>query len=282
MKNENNSIRAEIVRAAREAAQSAGAVARDAFAAFSPAALSIEQKRGFFDVVTAADKEAEAAAKRAILTRVPNSRILGEEDGWSGEGDATWIIDPIDGTSNFASGLPIFSVSIAAYHAGEAVCGVIYDPVRDEMFMAADGALTLNGAPLSPVTRGTVDQEVELLTNAPYEGDPMDDESLRYFGRLVGSFRAVRRLGSCALHLAYVAAGRAAICHETKFKAWDIAAGLQLVSAAGGQIFAWNAQGRPVADPFAEVESVTRVVVAQARFDYSSSALSSLASPRAA
>lgn len=282
MTDQTTSIRAEIGRTAREAALAAGAVARQAFASVTPESLPVEQKRGFFDIVTAADKEAEAVAKRVILSRIPASRILGEEDGWSGAGDTTWIIDPIDGTSNFASGLPIFSVSIGAYHAGEPVCGVVYDPVRDELFMAQDGVLTLNGAPLRPVTRGTVDREVELLTNAPYEGDPIDGEALRYFGQLVGSFRAVRRLGSCALHLAYVAAGRAAICHETKFKAWDIAAGMQLVRAAGGQIFAWDAKGRAIADPFAEVEAVTRVIVTQGQFDYGASALSALALPSAA
>ena len=271
-----NDIHAAIAETACEAARAAGAVARDAFLAFSPDTLAVEQKDGFFDVVTAADKEAEAVAKRVILARLPASRILGEEDGWSGQGDTTWIIDPIDGTSNFASGLPIFAVSIAAYHAGETVCGVVYDPVRDELFMAADGALSLNGQPLKPAVRGRTDREVELLTNAPYEGDPIGREALDTFARLVGSFRAVRRLGSCALHLAYVAAGRAAISHETKFKAWDIAAGMQLVRAAGGRILAWDAQGRPVADPFAEVEQVRRVVVSHGAFDYEGSALAAL------
>lgn len=271
-----NDIHAAIVETACAAARAAGAVAREAFLAFSPDTLAIEQKDGFFDVVTAADKEAEAVAKRVILASVPASRILGEEDGWSGEGDTTWIIDPIDGTSNFASGLPIFAVSIAAYHAGETVCGVIYDPVRDELFMAAGGVLSLNGELLKPAVRGRTDREVELLTNAPYEGDPIGREALDAFARLVGSFRAVRRLGSCALHLAYVAAGRAAISHETKFKAWDIAAGMQLVRAAGGRIFAWDAQGRPVADPFAEVEQVRRVVVSHGAFDYEGSALAAL------
>jgi myo-inositol-1(or 4)-monophosphatase len=250
--------------------------AREAFLAFSPDTLAVEHNDGFFDVVTAADKEAEAVDKRVILTRVPASRILGDEEWLVGPGRHHLDHRSIDGTSNFASGLSIFAVSIAAYHAGETVCGVIYDPVRDELFMAADGALSVNGKPLKPVVRDRTDREVELLTNAPYEGDPIGREALDAFARLVGSFRAVRRLGSCALHLAYVAAGRAAISHETKFKAWDIAAGMQLVRAAGGRIFAWDAEGRPVADPFAEVEQVRRVVVSHGAFDYESSALAAL------
>ncbi|WP_333815568.1 inositol monophosphatase family protein [Tabrizicola sp.] len=263
-----------IVATAREAALAAGAGAREAF--LNPEGLQTEQKAGFFDIVTVADKAAEATACKIIWSRVPGSRILGEEGGWQGEGETTWIIDPIDGTSNFASGLPFFAVSIAAYHAGRPVCGVIYDPIRDEMFLAAEGRLTLNGKPVESLARAATDRGVELLTNAPYEGARPGPATLESYAEVVDSFRAVRRLGSCALHLAYVAVGRVAICYESKFNAWDIAAGVQLVAAAGGQIAARDADGNPVGTGHDDLSRVKRLVVAQRGFDYQSSCLSRL------
>ncbi|NOV17541.1 inositol monophosphatase [Ensifer adhaerens] len=265
-----------IVSVAREAALAAGAVARKGFIEASPENLQTEQKAGFFDIVTACDKAAEAAACDIIWSRLPQSRILGEESGWQGEGETTWIIDPIDGTSNFASGLPFFCVSIAAYHAGEPVCGIVYDPMREELFMANAGRLTLNGDIVSPFSRASSDRHVELLSNAPYEGERPDLAALEAYADLVTSFRAVRRLGSCALHLAYVAVGRVAIAYESKFSAWDIAAGLQLVAAASGQIIAQGANGQRIEPSEQALGAVKRLVVAQAGFDYQSSCLSKL------
>ncbi|MGD9481198.1 inositol monophosphatase family protein [Shinella sp. G-2] len=263
-----------IASVACEAALAAGMVAHRGFVNASPESLVTQQKAGFFDIVTASDKAAERAACDTIWSRIPASRILGEEGGWQGEGDTTWIIDPIDGTSNFASGLPFFCVSIAAYHKGEPVCGVVYDPVREELFLANQGRLTLNGEVVRHFLRGTTDREVEVLTNAPYEGERPSRAAQEAHADLVNSFRAVRRLGSCALHLAYVAVGRVAIAYESKFSAWDIAAGIQLVQAAGGQVHAQDAEGRAVEPREEALGSVKRLVVAQAGFDYRSSCLS--------
>ena len=263
-----------IASVACEAALAAGMVAHRGFVNASPESLATQQKAGFFDIVTASDKAAERAACDTIWSRIPASRILGEEGGWQGEGDTTWIIDPIDGTSNFASGLPFFCVSIAAYHKGEPVCGAVYDPVREELFLANSGKLTLNGEVVRHFLRGTTDREVEVLTNAPYEGERPSRAAQEAHADLVNSFRAVRRLGSCALHLAYVAVGRVAIAYESKFSAWDIAAGIQLVQAAGGQIHARDAEGRSVEPREDALGSVKRLVVAQAGFDYQSSCLS--------
>ncbi|UDF32099.1 UNVERIFIED_ORG: inositol monophosphatase (plasmid) [Roseateles sp. XES5] len=263
-----------IASVACEAALAAGMVAHRGFVNASPESLATQQKAGFFDIVTASDKAAERAACDTIWSRIPASRILGEEGGWQGEGDTTWIIDPIDGTSNFASGLPFFCVSIAAYHKGEPVCGVVYDPVREELFLANQGRLTLNGEVVRHFLRGTTDREVEVLTNAPYEGERPSRAAQEAHADLVNSFRAVRRLGSCALHLAYVAVGRVAIAYESKFSAWDIAAGIQLVQAAGGQVHAQDAEGRAVEPREEALASVKRLVVAQAGFDYRSSCLS--------
>lgn len=269
-------IDAEIAATARAAALAAGAIARDAFLNADPADLATEQKAGFFDIVTVTDKAAEVEASRIIWDRLPQSRILGEESGWQGEGRTSWIIDPIDGTSNFASGLPFFSVSIGAYHDGRPVCAVVYDPIRDEMFMAEGGKLTLNGQPVAPYAKGLSDPEVELLTNAPYEGGRPSVETLAGFADVVDSFRAVRRLGSCALHLAYVAAGRVAVCYESKFSAWDISAGLQLVQAAGGIIHARDGEGAALEIGHESLSRVKKLVVAQKEFDYSGSCLSKL------
>ena len=271
-----NDLHQTIASVACEAALAAGMVAHRGFVNASPETLATEQKAGFFDIVTASDKAAERAACDTIWSRIPASRILGEEGGWQGEGDTTWIIDPIDGTSNFASGLPFFCVSIAAYHLGEPVCGVVYDPVREELFMAKGGRLTLNGEPVKPFLRGRIDREVEVLSNAPYEGERPSRAAQEAHADLVNSFRAVRRLGSCALHLAYVAVGRVAIAYESKFSAWDIAAGIQLVEASGGQVVAQDADGRRIEPREDALGSVKRLVVAQAGFDYQSSCLSTL------
>lgn len=267
----------EIADVARAAALAAGTIARKAFLEANPEALDTRQKAGFFDIVTAADKAAEAAACTTIWSRLPASRILGEESGWQGEGDTLWIIDPIDGTSNFASGLPFFCVSIAAYHRGQPVCGIVYDPMREELFMAHEGRLTLNGEIVTPAARGACDRDVEVLTNAPYEGGRPGQAALEAFAGLVDSFRAVRRLGSCALHLAYVAVGRVAVSYESKFSAWDIAAGLQLVEAAAGGIAAYDEQGSAVEVGHDTLASIKRVVVSQKGFDFQASILSRVA-----
>ncbi|WP_428424028.1 inositol monophosphatase family protein [Pararhizobium sp.] len=271
-----NALYETITTVACEAALAAGRVAHRDYINASPETLETQQKAGFFDIVTASDKAAEKAACDTIWSRIPASRILGEEGGWQGEGETTWIIDPIDGTSNFASGLPFFCVSIAAYHLGEPVCGVVYDPIHSELFLANRGRLTLNGALVKPFLRGRTDREVEILSNAPYEGERPSRAAQEAHADLVNSFRAVRRLGSCALHLAYVAVGRVAIAYESKFSAWDIAAGIQLVEASGGHIVAQDAQGRRIEPRENTLGSVKRLVVAQAGFDYQSSCLSKL------
>ncbi|MDP9564120.1 inositol monophosphatase [Agrobacterium tumefaciens] len=267
-----------IVNVARKAALAAGAVAHKGFTDANAIPLETQQKAGFFDIVTASDKAAEAVACETIWSQLPQSRILGEEGGWQGEGETTWIIDPIDGTSNFASGLPFFCVSIAAYHKGRPVCGVVYDPIRNEMFIATGSVLTLNDKVVTPLLRGKIDREVELLTNAPYEGERPSRAVQEAHADMVSSFRAVRRLGSCALHLAYVAVGRVAIGFESKFSAWDIAAGLQLVQAGGGHIFAQDAKGTTIQPSETTLTSIKRLVVAQSGFDYQSSCLSKLMS----
>lgn len=259
------------------AARAAGALIREAFlAARDGEAMHVEAKRGYFDIVTVTDRAAEAAASRVIRERVPSSRILGEEAGWSGEGEISWFIDPIDGTSNFASGLPFFCVSIAAYRGAQPVCGVIFDPIRDETFHVAAGVATLNGMTLRSGTHPLRESEAEVLSNAPHEGTHPSAGALAGFAQLVNSFRAVRRLGACALHIAYVAAGRAAACYETNFHAWDVAAGLQLAAAVGAQIDVRDAAGQPVAIEAAGLGAGHRLIAAAPGFDLGGSCLPAL------
>lgn len=264
-----------VIQAAVAAARAAGGLARDAFIASDAGVFpQFEEKQGHADIVTIVDREAEAAITSVIFDQVPGSRILGEEGGWQGDGAITWYVDPIDGTSNFASGLPYFCVSVAAFaEDGRAICGVIYDPMKDELFLASGGQLKLNGEVVTPARRGTNDKEVELLTNLPREGKLPSPAELERFADLVLNFRAIRRLGSCALQLAYVAVGRAAVGYDEQCYPWDIAAGLQLVLAGGGQVEAWNADGEHIADPLASIIAIDQFVVAGQCFDVAGSAV---------
>jgi myo-inositol-1(or 4)-monophosphatase len=262
-----------VTQAAIAAARAAGALARDAFIAAENGHFSaVEEKGGYSDIVTAADRQAEAIITAIIFEQVPASRILGEEGGWQGDGGVTWYVDPIDGTSNFASGLPIFCVSIAAFaDDGRPICGVVYDPMKDELFLASQGQLTLNGKPVTPPRRGTQDRDAELLTNLPREGTRPEIGELNRFADLIANFRAVRRLGSCALQLAYVAVGRAAIGYDERCYPWDIAAGMQLVLAGKGQVLAWDNNDSPIATPLQNLQSIERFVIASEHFDVASS-----------
>lgn len=263
-----------IIATAIAAARAAGQVARDAFMAGQLGRPpDVEEKDGYFDIVTATDREAERIASTIIFDRIPDSRILGEETGWRGTGGTIWIIDPIDGTSNFASGLPFFCVSLAAFDArSRPVCGVIYDPIREELFLSSKDGLTLNDKPARCGAFGRTDRDVELLTNMPHEGARPTSDQLAQFADLVESFRGVRRLGSCALQLAYVAVGRVAVSYDEKFQMWDIAAGFQLVVAGGGQLLAWDADGQAIAEPMGNLSKIRRFLVASQHFDANSSA----------
>ncbi len=269
----------EICRVAETAARAAGLLIREAFvAAAAGTALPVEEKHGHADIVTLIDREAEAAIGTILFEAVPRSALIGEEGGLRGHDapEVIWHVDPIDGTSNFASGLPVFCVSIGAFGPdGSALAGVVYDPMRDEMFTACEGLLHLNGARVTPAARAHHDSAAELLTNLPREGRVPSAEEMAHLGELLARFRAVRRLGSAALQLAYVAVGRAAINADEGCNSWDIAAGLQLVAASGGQIFCWSAAEPPVllSDPLRALDAIGRLIVATPGYDVAGSAV---------
>ncbi|MDP9379108.1 MAG: inositol monophosphatase [Chloroflexota bacterium] len=192
--------------------------------------------KGPVDLVTQADVEAERVITGMLREAYPTYGFLAEEGGRSeGESDARWIIDPLDGTTNYAHGFPAFAVSIALQRAGEVVAGVVYDPVRDELFAAQRGqGATLNGQPL----RVSETQELGralLATGFPYDLGKLP-AALELFGQFVAATQGVRRAGSAALDVCYVAAGRLDGYYERGIWAWDIAAGSLILTEAGGTV----------------------------------------------
>lgn len=215
------------------AAAAAVAAGRHAAAAFS-ARVPTRAKTSFHDLVTEIDREAEQIVVEEILRRCPDSAILAEEGGIRGDGGVNWYVDPIDGTNNFARGIPFFCVSIAAAIDGRLRAAVVHDPVRNELMTATGAGAFLDGRPIA--ARGAAsDDAALLLTDFPSPKRPHDLADHAMHARLITTFGTVRRLGSGALSLAYVACGRADAALMTTANVWDIAAGAFLVEMAGGQ-----------------------------------------------
>ena len=191
--------------------------------------------KGAVDLITEYDLKSEQLLVEGIREAYPGDAILSEEGG-GGEGEGIrWLVDPLDGTTNFAHGLPIFSISIACVSGEGLLLGVIYDPTRDELFhtLAGEGAF-LNEVPLRISAANTLDDSL-LVTGFPYDIRTNPDNNLDYFNRLALRARAVRRLGAAALDLAYVAAGRFDGYWELRLNPWDWAAGVLMVREAGGR-----------------------------------------------
>lgn len=196
--------------------------------------ISTEEKTNRHDLVTAYDRQSEETIAAFILEKYPDSTILGEESGNRGDGAVQWFVDPIDGTTNFATGIPFFNVSIAAALDRQMLAGIIYDPVRREMFSASTGGAFLNNQPIQ--ANGSPDEaHAVLLTDFPYPDHTLTEDDYALFADLVHRFRSVRRIGSAALELAYVACGRVEAAFLGLGSAWDVAAGMMLIEQAGGQ-----------------------------------------------
>src|SRR4051794_34711580 len=195
-------------------------------------------KKGAIDLVTDVDVAVEKMFRDLVAGRFPDHRVLAEEFG----GDAAvpsgpcWVFDPLDGTTNFAHGLPIFCSTVALEIDGVAEVAAVYDPNRRELFTAErGGGARLNGRPLT-VSSADHLLDAMLVTGFPYDVHKRVDEIVGLFAEFVGVARAVRRLGSAAIDLCYVAAGRMDGFWEADLKPWDIAGGALVVAEAGGQV----------------------------------------------
>jgi len=192
------------------------------------------------NLVTETDHASEALIVEALAERYPEHAIRAEEGrGAAGSGThppITWVVDPLDGTNNFAHGIPIFAVNLAAMRGDDVVVGVTFDPLRDELFTARrGGGAWLDGRRLAVSNRATLDEAI-VATGFPYDKATNPDNNLREFVAVVPHVRGVRRLGSAALDLAYVAAGRLDAYWEHGTYAWDVAAGVLMVAEAGGRV----------------------------------------------
>lgn len=212
-------------------------------------------KYSMHDLVTEVDKGSERLIRNLIATHFPQHSFLGEEGVEPGpeasakaleeasDAEYLWIVDPIDGTTNFVHGFPFFSVSIALAHKGQVIVGVVYDPTKDELFVAERG----KGAYVHG-KRMSVSQEKALRQSLVATGFPADHQmalplNLRQIQAVAPQVRNIRTAGSAALHMAYVAAGRLSGFWEIGLNSWDMAAGALLIEEAGGRVT--DSQGEP-------------------------------------
>jgi myo-inositol-1(or 4)-monophosphatase len=190
-----------------------------------------------FDFASEVDRQAEAEIIKELKRSYPRHSILAEESGAQGKGDPTWVIDPLDGTHNYLRGLPHFCVSIAQTVRGQAEVAVIFDPIRNELFTATQGGgAFVNDRRMRVAERKTLEGAL-LVTGLPFRQRAHLDTQLAMLRDLLTTHQAedVRRTGSAALDLAYVAAGRVDAYFEIGLKPWDFAAGQLLVREAGGR-----------------------------------------------
>jgi len=234
---------AVMIKAARRAARS---LLRD----FGEVEQLQVSSKGPGDFVSRADLRAEQLIREDLTEARPNYGWLGEESGPEVKGaDPTrrWIVDPLDGTTNFLHGLPHWAISIALEHKGEVVAGVIYDPAKDEMFVAEKGAgAYLNDRRLRVSGRREM-IEMIFATGVPFAASAALGPTLREMAAVSAVSAGVRRMGSAALDLAYVAAGRVDGFWERGLKPWDLAAGLLMVREAGGFAGPFLEGGDPIA-----------------------------------
>ena len=228
-------------------AQRAGALLRQGFGHVQEVG-----HKGAIDLITQCDLDSEKLIMAAVAEAYPEDAMLAEEQGTSGEGEAQWLIDPLDGTTNFAHGLPIFAVSIAWAVGLRPMLGVVYDPMRGELFHALRGAgAWLNGRRLAVSKQGSLADSL-LVTGFPYDIRTHPENNLDHFAAFALRSRGVRRLGVASLDLAYVAAGRFDGYWEMRLWPWDWAAGMLLVEEAGGSVS--RLDGSP--DVFAQPTSI--------------------------
>jgi myo-inositol-1(or 4)-monophosphatase len=219
-------------------AREAGALLRDKLG------TSIEVNlKGDINLVTEVDLASERLIREAIATHYPRHQVLGEEGGLvETNSDYRWVVDPLDGTTNYAHGYPVFAVSVALEHQGEIVLGVVYDPMRDELFAAERGAgASLNNRAIRVSSTGDLMRSL-VSTGFPYDIKTSKLTNLDHWENFAMNAQALRRDGAASLDLCYVGCGRYDGFWELNLGAWDTAAGALIVEEAGGRVtdFAGN------------------------------------------
>lgn len=221
----------DYLHSAIEAAQTAGGLLRANFG--RPLHVDVNEAH---DIKLELDRRSQDLIETLLLARYPDHAIYGEE-GMRGAADSEfqWVIDPIDGTVNFFYGVPHFAVSIALRRAGKILVGVIYDPMRDELWAVEEGGVpTLNGQPIAVSARTSLSEAVVSVGVA--KSLDSINRGLPLFDRMARSAKKCRMMGSAALDIAYVASGRLDAYIESTISLWDVAAGLLLVERAGGVV----------------------------------------------
>lgn len=222
---------ADFLQTATEIAREAGAL----LAHYFERRIGYELK-GDYDLVTEADRASEHMVVERLKSYFPSHAVLGEEGGLrEASSEYCWYVDPLDGTTNFAHGYPVFNVTLALEHAGEMVCGVIYDPTRQEMFTAERGSgAFLNGRRIHASKAQRLEESL-LATGFPSR-KRHENVNVHFFHQAAMTTHGVRRGGAAAIDLAYVACGRLDGFWEFGLNPWDMAAGLLLVTEAGGRV----------------------------------------------
>jgi myo-inositol-1(or 4)-monophosphatase len=219
----------ELLGVAHEAARAAAA---ELVPRFGHAQAGIETKSGPTDLVSAADLAAESAIRRVLASRRPDDAILGEEGGATGDGERRWVIDPLDGTTNFLFGVPQFAVSVACEDSDGMLVGVVLDPIRDECFAATRSTgPTLNGSGITASGRDDLATAL-VATGFAYDASVRARQAVA-LERVLPRVRDIRRAGAAALDLAWCACGRYDAYYERGVKPWDHAAGGLIASRAG-------------------------------------------------
>jgi myo-inositol-1(or 4)-monophosphatase len=223
-------------------AREAGGIARDRF----NEPRTIRTKTSEIDLVTDVDHALDRLIRERIRAERAHDALLTEEShAESGSSGVRWIVDPLDGTTNYAHAFPHFAISIGVEVDGRRACGVVYDPMRDELFSAEAGrGAALNGKPIHVSEVGELRRAL-LATGFAYDVHQKRTPNLTYFERFVGCAQAIRRAGSAALDFAYVACGRFDGYWELHLAPWDVAAGLLLVEEAGGRVSDFDAGPAP-------------------------------------
>lgn len=205
-------------------------------------------RKGPGDFVTAADKRVEAALFEELIRLRPGYGFLGEEQGEREGTDKThrWIVDPIDGTTNFMHGIPVFACTVALERDGEIVAGVTYNPITNDLYWAEKGKGAYhNDRRLRVSARKSLEDSL-IATGAPFIGKPGHAQFLKELHQIMQRTVGIRRLGACSLDLAMVAAGQVDGYWERGLKPWDMAAGLLLVSEAGGKVASVDSDQSPM------------------------------------